>query len=233
MWVYFLKSKVQALEEFKGFKKLVENEHNSKIKCLRSDRGGEFTSRNFNQFCISEGVKRQLTTPYTPHHNGMVERRNRTILNMTRCMLKAMKVPQDFWAEAVRHAVYLLNRLPSNGNENGTPYESLKGRKPTVKHIKVFGCVAHAKAVKPNQRKLKDRSLPMVYLGIEEGSKGCRLYDPQNNKVVISKDNHFKEDRVWDWSDYTTSSDANRNCWVDFDVQIDEIIVSNFDQESS
>lgn len=232
MWVYFLKTKSQAIEVFKEFKSLVENEYNCKIKCLRSDRGGEFTSQEFVQFCTSEGIKRQLTAPYTPQHNGMVERRNRTVLNMTRCMLKAMKVPRDFWAEAVRHAVYLLNRLPTKGNENGTPYESLKGRKPNLEHIRVFGCVAHAKSVKPHQKKLEDRSQPMIYLGVEEGTKGCRLYNPNNEKLVISRDTHFEEDRVWDWSKHSSEDSTKGECWVDFDVQTDEVVISSIDQDS-
>lgn len=100
-WVYLLSEKSEALECFKKLKKLVEKEAETPIKCLRSDRGGEFNSLNFKSFCEEEGIKRHLTTPYTPHQNGVAERKNRTVMNMVRCMLVAKKVPKSFWTEAV------------------------------------------------------------------------------------------------------------------------------------
>ena len=81
---------------FKYFKNLVEKETYHKIKCLRTDRGREFTSQEFNQFCKENGIKRQLTAAYTPQRNGVVERKNRTIMNMVRCMLSEKKIPKSF-----------------------------------------------------------------------------------------------------------------------------------------
>nr|GFB20759.1 zinc finger, CCHC-type [Tanacetum cinerariifolium] len=77
MWVYFLKSKDEALETFKEFKIKVENEVGKKLKSFRTDRGGEFTSREFTRYCKENGILRQLTAPYSPQQNGIVERRNR------------------------------------------------------------------------------------------------------------------------------------------------------------
>lgn len=218
MWVSFLKTKDQALENFKVFKSRLENEWDLKIKCVRSDRGGEFTSHEFNEFCEKEGIKRQLTTPYTPQHNGMVERRNGSILDMTRSLLKGMKMPQDLWAEAVRHLVYILNRIPTRGLEGGTPYEALKGRTPNLEHLRVFGCVAHVKTVRPHLRTLDDRSSPMVYLGVEEGTEGYRLYCPQSNRVVISKDVQFEEGRQGNWAQYGAVGSNTDTSWTEFEV---------------
>ena len=81
-WAYFLKEKSEAFEHFKVFKKLVETETSKKIRCLRTDRGGEYTSNEFSEFCKEEGVRRQLTTAYTPQQNGVAERKNRTVMNM-------------------------------------------------------------------------------------------------------------------------------------------------------
>lgn len=72
---------------------MIEKELGLSIKTLRSDRGGEFTSLEFVNFCEKEGIARQLITPYTPQHNGTVERKNRTVMNMTRSLLKAMSIP--------------------------------------------------------------------------------------------------------------------------------------------
>ena len=78
-WVYFLKGKSEAFEKFKTFNNYVENETNLKIKCLRSDNGGEFTSKEFNNFCEYHGIKRQFSAPRTPQQNGVVEMKNRII----------------------------------------------------------------------------------------------------------------------------------------------------------
>ncbi|XP_019233115.1 PREDICTED: uncharacterized protein LOC109213738 [Nicotiana attenuata] len=92
-----------------AFRVLVEKESGYEIKALRSDKGGEFTSNEFNDFCQSHGIRRPLTVPYSPQQNGVAERKNRTILNVARCMLKAKSMPKEFWAEAVSCAVYLNN----------------------------------------------------------------------------------------------------------------------------
>ncbi|GJX96525.1 retrovirus-related pol polyprotein from transposon TNT 1-94 [Tanacetum coccineum] len=90
MWEYFLNSKDQAFGVFKEFKTRVEKEHGTKIKTFRTDRGGEFTSNEFHKYCRENGIIRQLTAPYSPQQNGVVEMKNRTILSTTRCMMKAI-----------------------------------------------------------------------------------------------------------------------------------------------
>lgn len=71
------------------------------------DRGGEFTSKLFNTYCDEAGISRQLTAPYSPQQNGVVERRNRTVVEMAQSLLKDKNLPSAFWAEAVRHSVYI------------------------------------------------------------------------------------------------------------------------------
>lgn len=112
MWVYMLSSKDEAFDAFKRFRVAVEKESEKNIKVLRSDRGGEFVSKQFDDYCKSAGITRHLTAPYSPQQNGVVERRNRTIVAMARSFLKERQVPADLWGEAVRHSVYVLNRLP-------------------------------------------------------------------------------------------------------------------------
>lgn len=110
MWVYLIKTKDEALSMFQKFKLQVEKESSHKVKMIRTDRGGEFNSNQFQFFCEQAGIKRQLTTPHTPQQNGVVECRNRTILEMTRALLKAMGIPDQFWGEGVRHSVYLFEQ---------------------------------------------------------------------------------------------------------------------------
>jgi transposase InsO family protein len=110
VWVSFLKEKSEALDTFKSFKALVENESDLRIKCLRSDRGGEFTSNDFNEFCEKYGIKRQLSVARTPQQNGVVERKNRSVQETTRTMLLEAKLPDKFWKEVVVATVYIMNR---------------------------------------------------------------------------------------------------------------------------
>ena len=123
-WVYFLTCKSDALTTFKLFKALVEKETGLSIKCLRTDRGGEFTSDEFKEFCKMNGIKRQLTAAYTPQQNGVAERKNRTVMNMVRSLLVEKNVPRKFWAEAVNWALYVLNRCPTSSVKETTPEEA-------------------------------------------------------------------------------------------------------------
>ena len=117
-WIYFLKQKSEAFEKFKEFKTLVEKQSGLYIKVLRSDRGGEFSSNEFLDFCRCHGIKKQFTTRYTPQQNGVAERKNRTLMEMERSMLKAKNLSNDFWAEAVACAAYILNKSPIESVKN-------------------------------------------------------------------------------------------------------------------
>ena len=122
-WVAFLKEKSEAFEKFQIFKALVENKSGMKIKCLRSDNGGEFTSNEFNEFCESHGIKRQFSSARTPQQNGVVERKNRIVQEAARTMLNEAKLSDYFWREAIYTDVYTLNGAQIRVNKDKTPYE--------------------------------------------------------------------------------------------------------------
>ncbi|KAJ9566257.1 LOW QUALITY PROTEIN: hypothetical protein OSB04_002223 [Centaurea solstitialis] len=140
-----MKEKSDAIGHFKKFKAMVEKETGNAIKVLRTDRGGEFNSQDFKDLCEDHGMIRHLTAPYTPQQYGVVERRNRTLLEMT--VLKAKQVPNYLWGEAVNHASYIINRIPTRAVKDSTPYELYYHRKPNIEHI----------------RKLDDRSQKTVH----------------------------------------------------------------------
>lgn len=164
-WVYLLKEKSEAFNYFKLFKRKVEIETGKNIKCLRTDRGGEYTSNEFSDFCKEEGIRRQLTTAYTPQQNGIAERKNRTVMNMVRSMLSSRKVPKVFWAEAVNWTFYVLNRCPTHAVKDITPQEAWSGVKPNVEHFRVWGSISHAHISDEKRGKLDDKSTPCILLG--------------------------------------------------------------------
>lgn len=198
-WSYFLHAKSDTFAVFKLFKIFVEKETGLAIKCLRTDRGGEFTSAEFNNFCRENGIKRQLTTAYTPQQNGVAERKNRTVMNCVRSMLSEKGVPKSFWLEAVHWAIYVLNRCPTAALQDTTPEEVWSGVKPSIEHLRVFGCVCHMHVPDATRTKLESKSISGVFLGISDESKGYKVYDPIRKKVATSRDVVFEEKKRWDW----------------------------------
>ncbi|RVW23482.1 Retrovirus-related Pol polyprotein from transposon TNT 1-94 [Vitis vinifera] len=199
VWIYFLTEKSEAFTTFKNYKNLVEKETGAFICCLRTDRGGEFTSLEFNAFCKTNGISRQLTAAYTPQQNGVAERKNRTIMNMVRSMLSEKQVPKNFWPEAVNWTVHVLNRSPTLAVKGVTLEEAWSGVKPNVDYFRVFGCIGHVHVPDNKRKKLDDKSFQCVLLGVSEESKAYRLYDPVSKKIVVSRDVVFEEDKCWNW----------------------------------
>ena len=194
-WVYFLVEKSEALNSFKCFKTMVEKETGLFVKCFRTDRGGEFNSNEFNDFCKQSGIKRQLTTAYTPQQNGVVERKNRIVMNMVRFMLSNKNIPKTFWPEAMNWTIYVLNRCPTLTVKDVTPEEAWSGVKPSVDHFRVFGCIAHVYVPEERKTKLDNRSITCVLLGVSEESKGYKLFDPVAKRVVVSINVIFEEEK--------------------------------------
>ncbi|KAJ0795822.1 putative RNA-directed DNA polymerase [Helianthus annuus] len=196
-WVYFLKLKSEALYHFKTFKNLVENQMDQKIKCIRTDRGGEYCGSEFQEFLREKGIQHQLTTSYTPQQNGLAERKNRTKMELGRSMMKMMNVSNNLWAEAVACATYILNRTVTKRIPNITPEESWSGRKPNISHLRIFGCIAYAHIPKQRRTKLDDKTEKTILVGYSEQCKAYKLYNPTTGKVIISRDVIFDEGQRW------------------------------------
>ena len=171
------------------------------VKTFRSDRGGEFTSDEFDSYYKANGMNRNMTAPNSPQQNGIVERQNRILLEMTRNLLKHMTVPNTLLGEAARHATYLLKIFATRSFLGQTPYEALRHKKPNIDHLKVFRCVCYARTKIACRKKLDDRSKILVHFGTEPGSKAYRQFDPSNKKIVVSRDVYFKEEKQWHWND--------------------------------
>lgn len=200
-WTFFLAEKSEAFSTFKEFKSAAERESGEMLVCLRTDRGGEYNSKEFQSYCLKHGIKRQLTAAYTPQQNGVAERKNRSIMNMVRCMLFGMKVPLRFWAEATQYAVHILNRSPTKRLGEVTPSEKWSKHKPSVEHLRVFGCVAYALIPYERRVKLDEKSVRCVMFGVSKEIKAYRLYDPTVKRIIISKDVRFDEETRWNWED--------------------------------
>ena len=146
-----MKSKDQVLEKLKEYEAMAttvtgneiktmttSDSTDKKIKSLRSDNGGEYSSKEFDDFLTSKGIIKQRSVPNTPEPNGVAERINRAIQETARSMLHGAGLSDDFWGEAVATAVILKNRSPKFAVKNMTPYECFNGRKPDVTQLQVL-----------------------------------------------------------------------------------------------
>ena len=139
-WVFFLHDKANVFSIFKTFAKRAENEFEFKIKKIRSDNGSEFKNSRIEDHCDEKGIKHEFSAKYTPEQNGVVERKNRTLIEMARTMLSEYNVSDSFWAEAINTACHASNRLYCHRLMKKTPYELLIGRKPNISYFHIFGC---------------------------------------------------------------------------------------------
>lgn len=192
VYLYFLKQKNEVFETFKRFKTLVENQTGEKIKQIRSDNGTEYDNGQMNKICDEYGIVHQHSLPYTPEQNGVAERFNRTLVEKARCMLADSKLSKKFWAEAINTSCYLANISPHSGL-SCTPEELWSKRKPSVRHLKVFGCTAYIHIPKEKRRKLDMKAEKAIFVGYSSKSKGYRLMT-SNRKIVESRDVEFFED---------------------------------------
>ena len=118
---------------------------------------------------------------------------------MVRCVLCDKQVPKAFWLEAARWTVHVLNRSPTLVVKDKTPEEMWSGVKPKVDYFRVFGCLAHVHVIDQKRRKLDDKSLQCVLLGVSHESKAYQLFDPATRRIIVSRDVSFEEDKGWNW----------------------------------
>ncbi|KAH9670812.1 Integrase catalytic domain-containing protein [Citrus sinensis] len=191
VWVYTMRAKDEVLEIFMKWKKLVETQTDRKIKVLRSDNGGEYTSDPFLQLCQNEGIKRHFTVRHTPQQNGVAERMNRTLLEKVRCMLSNAGLDKKFWAEAVSYASHLVNRLPSAAIGGKTPMEMWSGKHAqNYDSLRIFECPVYYHV---KDGKLDPRARKAIFVGFKDRVKGFKLWDLEDKKFVCSRNVTFDE----------------------------------------
>ncbi|CAM8940925.1 unnamed protein product [Rhodiola kirilowii] len=196
-YTYLLHEKSQSVNVLEVFVNEVERQLDRKVKVVRSDRGGEFYGKfnesgqcpgPFAKFLENRGICAQYTMPGTPQQNGVAERRNRTLMDMVRSMLRNCSLPTSLWIYALKTATYLLNRVPSKAVPK-TPYELWTGRKPSVKHLRVWGCPTEVKLYNPHEKKLNPRTVSGFFIGYPEKSKGYIFYCPNHSTRIVETGN--------------------------------------------
>ncbi|CAM8889644.1 unnamed protein product [Rhodiola kirilowii] len=196
-WVIFIRSKDEVFDCFKTWVKLAERKFSLKVKSIRSDHGTEFENGQFTDFCSDQGIDHNFSAPRTPQRNGVVERKNRTLEDMTRTMLIESRLARSFWAEAMNAACYVLNRCYLRPILNKTPYELLKGRKPNILHLRVFGskCYVHNNG-KNQLGKFDPRSDEGIFVGYALHSKAYKVFNKRTKLFEESVHVIFDEESM-------------------------------------
>ncbi|KAJ9544076.1 hypothetical protein OSB04_023783 [Centaurea solstitialis] len=187
-WVYFLKTKDETSGLIKSFVTRVENQANLKVKVIRSDNGTEFKNSDINSFCDEKGIEKQYSAPRTPQHNGVAERRNRTLIEAARSLLADSKLPITFWVEAVNTACYVQNRVLVFKSQGKTPYELFKKKKPFIGFFKPFGCPYTILNTKSHLGKFESRSEEGFLVGYATQCKGYRVFH-SISRIIEESDN--------------------------------------------
>ncbi|WZZ35042.1 hypothetical protein YC2023_018443 [Brassica napus] len=194
-WLTLIPSKDRVIDAFKNFQTYVTNHYHAKIKILRSDNGGEYTSYAFKSHLSHHGILHQTSCPYTPQQNGVAERKNRHLMEVARSLMFQANVPKRFWSDAVATACYLINRIPTKVLKDQAPFEVLNKHKPSVDYLRVFGCLCYVLVPGELRNKLEARSTKAMFIGYSTTQKGYKCYDPDTRRVLTSRDVKFIEAR--------------------------------------
>jgi hypothetical protein len=192
-WVYVLKNKSDVFDCFKDFHNLIMTQYDARVKIFRTDNGTEYVNKHFDEYLSSYGIIHQTSCPSTSEQNGLAERKNRHLLEITRCIMMAMNVPKYLWSEAVMTAAYLMNRMPSRVLKNKTPIECLTGETTYVVPPKVFGCVCFVRDYRPSVGKLDPRAVKCVFVGYSGKQKGYKCWCPSEKRMFVNMDIVFRE----------------------------------------
>jgi hypothetical protein len=192
-WVFFLQEKSQTQETLKGFLRRAQNELGLRIKKIRSDNGTEFKNFQIEGFLEEEGIKHEFSSPYTPQQNGVVERKNITLLDMARTMLDEYKTPDQFWVEAINTACYSINRLYLHRILKKTSYELLTGKKPNVSYVRVFGSKCFILVKRGRKYKFASKVVEGFLLGYDSNTRAYRVFNKSTRLVEVSWDIVFDD----------------------------------------
>ncbi|GJW11421.1 retrovirus-related pol polyprotein from transposon TNT 1-94 [Tanacetum coccineum] len=193
-WTRFLKDKTEAFDQFKIFSNKIQNQLGCTIMSMRTDHGKEFDNEvQFGEFCNANGITHNFLALCTPQSNGVVDRKNRTLQEMSRTMLKRQSLPQKFWCNAIDTSTYILNRILIRAILGKTPYEILRGRKTTLDYFRVFGSKCFILNTKDYLTKFDPKSYECDFLGYSQNSKAYIILNKHTRKIEESLNVTFDE----------------------------------------
>jgi hypothetical protein len=154
------------------------------------------------------GIQKKYSCTYSPQQNGVAERKNRHIIEITCAMLNEKNLPNYFWAEAEATAIYIMNRTPTTTVHGMTLEEKFTGKKPNVSHLRMFGCIAYVHVPDEKRSKLDPKAKKCIFIGYSLEQKGYSCFNPSTQKLQVSRDVVFDEMVNW-YSPLKIAEDGN------------------------
>ncbi|GJV11333.1 putative ribonuclease H-like domain-containing protein [Tanacetum coccineum] len=183
-WVKFLRSKDETPEFVINFLKQIQVGLNKTVRYIRTDNGTEFVNQVMSKYYEGVGIFHQKSVPRTPQQNGVVERRNRTLVEAARTMLIFSKAPMFLWAEAVATACYTQNRSLIHTRHNKTPYELVHDKKPDLTFLRVFGALCYPTNDSEDLGKFQAKADIGIFVGYAPSKKGYRIYNKRTRRLM-------------------------------------------------
>ncbi|GJZ61332.1 retrovirus-related pol polyprotein from transposon TNT 1-94 [Tanacetum coccineum] len=183
-WVYFLRTKDEASDMIIDFVNQVQRNLKALIMTIRTDNGTEFKNKKLRSFYAKLGIVYKTSIARTPQQNGVVERRNQTLVEAARTMLIFSKAPEFLWAEAIATACFTQNRSIVHTRHNKTPYELIRGRKPNVQYFHVFGSLCYPTNDHDDLGKMKPKADIIIFVVYSESSRGFHIYNRRTKKIM-------------------------------------------------
>ncbi|GJS61094.1 integrase, catalytic region, zinc finger, CCHC-type containing protein [Tanacetum coccineum] len=209
-WVYFLRTKDEAPDMIIDFVNQVQRNLKASIMTIRTDNGTEFKNEKLRSFYAKLGIVHKTSIARTPQQNGVVERRNRTLVEAARTMLIFSKAPEFLWAEAIATACFTQNRSIVHTRHNKTPYELIRGRKPNVQYFHVFGSLCYPTNDHDDLGKMKPKADIGIFVGYSESSRGFRIYNRRTKKIMETI--HVKFDELTAMASECNNLEPGMNC---------------------
>nr|GEY61466.1 hypothetical protein [Tanacetum cinerariifolium] len=165
-WTHFLRSKDETPKVLIDFLRVVQKGLHAQVRTVQTDKGTEFLNKTLHAYFASEGIKHQTSIARTLEQNGVVERQNRTFVEVARTMLSTAKVPLYFWAEAIATSCFTQNRSLVIPRHEKTPYHIINGRKPSVKFFHIFGSLCYIVRDNENLDKMKEKGDACIFFRV-------------------------------------------------------------------
>ncbi|GJS89849.1 retrovirus-related pol polyprotein from transposon TNT 1-94 [Tanacetum coccineum] len=209
-WTHFLRSKDETPGVLIDFLTLVQRGLHAQVTTVRTDKGTKFLNKTLHAYFAKEGIRHETSTARTPEQNGVVERRNRTLVEAARTMLSAAKVPLFFWAEAIATACFTQNRSLVIPRHEKTPYHIINARKPSVKFFHIFGSLCYIVRDGENLDKMKEKGDACIFVGYSTQSKAYRVFNKRTRMIVETI--HVNFDELPQMASDHVSSDPGPQC---------------------
>nr|GEX24453.1 hypothetical protein [Tanacetum cinerariifolium] len=223
-WTHFLRSKDETPKVLIDFLRLVQRGLHAQVRIVRTDKGTKLLNKTLHAYFASEGILHQTSIARTPEQNGVVERWNRTLVEVARIMLSAAKVSLFFWAKAIATTCFTQNRSLVIRRHEKTPYHVINDRKPSVKFFHIFGSLCYIVRDGENLDKIKETCDACILVGYSTQSRAYRVFNKRTRVIVETI--HVNFDELPQMASYHVNKTVTTSNELDllFSLMFDELL---------